>query len=468
MYMTRNYKRAAAVFCSLAIATVSACGNVNNDTDNTITTDKIVETRITETPAENSATTKKMTTSTTTTTASRSTTTVQTEPPVDDGIIPYTKIEPSRTNGTYASAVTKYTADLYRQTALCNASAGKGALSGRNDLVSGYSAMLAFGMTANGAAGNTKTQLLAALGDIALDTLNNETSALMKEYGSENAGSEERSVLNIANSIWINENQAGDVKQGFLDECGDSFMSETRREVFDSTALSNINDWVSTKTHGMIPSILNDIDPSQKMILINCLCFEDTWQEQFEEEQIDEGIFNSADGTKQGVTMLNSMSHGYFSNEYFEGFTQSYSNWRFYFAAMLPREGVSIEQAVNGLNEKSIEDFLFRPNYDVLVKYKIPEFSYDYDTSLVDEMKNLGCKEAFDRVDGGDFSEMIDISDRSGRMYISDALQKTHIEFDRYGTKAAAVTAVPMSGGGPGATIIKELDFDRPFIYMIV
>ena len=59
----------------------------------------------------------------------------------------------------------------------------------------------------------------------------------------------------------------------------------------------------------------------------------------------------------------------------------------------------------------------------------------------------------------------------TGNMYISDALQKTHIEFDRHGTKAAASTYVAVTkttSANPAPELRKTLRFDRPFMYMIV
>ncbi|MCR5692339.1 MAG: proteinase inhibitor I4 serpin, partial [Eubacterium sp.] len=65
-----------------------------------------------------------------------------------------------------------------------------------------------------------------------------------------------------------------------------------------------------------------------------------------------------------------------------------------------------------------------------------------------------------------DFSNL---SDRVG-IYLDSVLHKTHIELDRNGTKAAAVTVVVAevaeTSGLPQDP--KEVYLDRPFVYAIV
>ena len=55
------------------------------------------------------------------------------------------------------------------------------------------------------------------------------------------------------------------------------------------------------------------------------------------------------------------------------------------------------------------------------------------------------------------------------QIFISQIIQKTHIELDREGTKAAAVTAVVLCEACIEEPIqVKEVRLDRPFVYMIV
>jgi serpin B len=69
--------------------------------------------------------------------------------------------------------------------------------------------------------------------------------------------------------------------------------------------------------------------------------------------------------------------------------------------------------------------------------------------------------------DGADFSDMGETG--TGSLYISRVFHKTHIELDRFGTKAAAATAVEMDcEGAIMIDDVKEVKLDRPFVYAII
>ncbi|SDA17130.1 serpin B [Ruminococcus sp. YE71] len=458
--MFRNNKALAAIMCALAVS-ASSCGSVaeNGESKSETTTTAATAAPQTETETETTATAAE----TTTTSKNTEPEEVPPEEKDSDGITPYTEIKPCMKNGEFAAAMTQFTADLYRQTTIYGESVGKGALAGENDLISGCSAMLAFGMCANGMDGNTLEETLTALRMKDLDTLNSNAGTLMSKFEGEDA------VMKAANGIWINSEHTFKTKQDYLDFCAEKFKSDVNFKPFNDTTKDEINSWVSDKTHGMIPSVIDSFDDDQVMALINCICFEDTWQDQIEEENVNDGIFKAADGSEQKCQMLHGGEKSYNSNDTFEGFVKKYSDSDFYFAAMLPYEGVTIDQAINSLSAESIADFLYRKNDNVDVNYRIPEFTYDYDTSLSESMMGLGCLEAFE---SGNFHKMLEYSDENGEtVNISSSLQKTHIEFDRHGTKAAAATHVGVTAAGAAIKPVRQkktIVFDRPFMYMIV
>ena len=100
------------------------------------------------------------------------------------------------------------------------------------------------------------------------------------------------------------------------------------------------------------------------------------------------------------------------------------------------------------------------------VHTKIPEFTYDYSATLNEPLYEMGIKDAFSDTKA-DFSNMAQIADYN--IFISKILHKTHIELDRNGTRAAAVTAVIMEcAASIEPPDIKEVYLDRPFVYAII
>ena len=100
-----------------------------------------------------------------------------------------------------------------------------------------------------------------------------------------------------------------------------------------------------------------------------------------------------------------------------------------------------------------------------------PAFSFDYSIEMNKMLMNMGMKKAFDKK--ADFLDMLDPETINPdlQLYIGSVIQKTHIELDENGTKAAAVTIIDMKAT---TTSVKEPEprkrviLDRPFVFAII
>ena len=152
-----------------------------------------------------------------------------------------------------------------------------------------------------------------------------------------------------------------------------------------------------------------------------------------------------------------------------DGFMKYYLGGRYAFAALLPKEGVKLDDYVASLTGERLEKALqWDHSYDY-VRACLPKFNVEYSDSLSDNLKAMGMPTAF--VSGqADFRRMVDAGAQNSP-YISDVLHKTVVQLDEYGTKAAAVTAVIMAEStAPGEDEPRgiTISLDRPFVYMIV
>ena len=147
------------------------------------------------------------------------------------------------------------------------------------------------------------------------------------------------------------------------------------------------------------------------------------------------------------------------------GFMKPYQGGTYAFVALLPPEGMTVEQTLGCLDGDVLAELLENPWYNPVDTY-LPKFSYDTEMELVDTLGSLGMADALDP-DRADFSGV----GPGVPLYISRVLHKTHIEVDQEGTSAAAATAVEMEAGSsaPGEPLEpKTVRLDRPFIYPIV
>ena len=329
-----------------------------------------------------------------------------------------------------------------------------------NVLISPLSIQLALAMTANGADGNTKAEMEALLGgEISLEDLNEYLYSYVN-----NLPSAEKYKLQIANSIWFRDDEGRlQVEKDFLQKNADYYGAQAYKAAFDDQTLKDINNWVKDHTDGMIDSILDQIDEDAVMYLINALVFDAEWQHVYDKSDVYKGKFTNIGGTEKQVDMMHSEETVYLQDENAIGFMKPYSGSKYNFAVLLPNEGVDIYEYIAGLTGESLMETLSTPQLG-MVMATLPKFSYEYELTMNDVLKELGMPSAFIG-DTADFSKMAHSS--RGNIYIGDVLHKTFISVDELGTKAGAVTKVQMNDE---CAVMSEwvVTLNRPFVYMII
>lgn len=329
-----------------------------------------------------------------------------------------------------------------------------------NVLISPLSIQLALAMTANGAKGDTKTEMETLLGgEISLEELNEYLYTYVN-----NLPSEEDYKLEIANSIWFrDEENRLTVEESFLQTNADYYGAQAYKSAFDDQTVEDINNWVDQHTDGMIDEIIDVIPYEAVMYLINALVFDAEWQNVYNAEDIHDGTFTSLSGEERTVSMMHSEEYTYLDDGDATGFIKSYKDGRYCFVALLPNEDVDIYEYIRGLTgEELLNTLNNRQSSSVLVT--MPKFSYEYELEMKGVLKALGMPTAFDR-DTADFSALGQST--QGNLYITSVLHKTFISVDELGTKAGAVTMVEMSDECAPLYELKVV-LDRPFVYMII
>ena len=311
---------------------------------------------------------------------------------------------------------------------------------GENTLISPLSVLYALAMTANGADGETLTQMEKVLGTD-VDNLNSYMLAYLellpesKDY-----------KMSLANSIWFKDDPNFAVEQSFLQTNADYYGAGAYKAAFDEGTRNDINNWVKEHTDGMIPEIIDEIPDEAIMYLVNALAFDAKWADEYEEHQIREGRFTMEDGTRQDVDMMHSEEYTYLEDEMATGFIKYYKDRKYAFVAMLPNEGVSVSQYVDSLTGEHLRELLNNPQ-DLTVFASIPKFETEYDIEMSEVLQEMGMTDAFDwRV--ADFSRLGTYNVDGMNICINQVLHKTFISVSEQGTRAGAATAVEMVAEG--------------------
>lgn len=334
--------------------------------------------------------------------------------------------------------------------------------SGKNTMISPVSAMLALAMTANGAKGKTLSEMENVLGSgIGIEDLDR----FLYSYAS-SLTSDEKCKVHIADSIWFSDDaDMIRVKEDFLKKNGKYFRAEIYKAPFDETTLKDVNSWVNKHTDGMIPSILDKIEKTDVMYLINAIAFDAEWRNIYDEAGVFDGTFTNAAGKKEKVRMMASEEGIYLEDDTCKGFMKPYAG-NYSFVALLPDEGISVDEFVASLTGEKLSK-LFESRVYTTVRTRMPAFETECSFNLNEGLKAMGMPTAFDSV-AADFGDMA-YDDGNGNISIDRVIQKTYIKVDEKGTKAGAATLVAMmKNTSIMITEPKEVFLDRPFVYMIV
>lgn len=352
----------------------------------------------------------------------------------------------------FISATTDFSINLFKQ---CNSTTN-------NSLISPTSVALALGMTANGAKGKTLDQLNNLLGQskFSIDQLNSYYHTM-----SSILQSDKTNKIYLANSIWYRKDKSLIVNPNFLQINTDFYKSAAYEADFDSPkTIDAINNWVNCNTNGLIDSIVEHIEPSSQLLLIDTVLFDAEWQDIFISTNVRKGNFTKTSGSIVEVDFMSSFGEIYIKSSNAQGFIKPYKNSKYSFAAILPNEGILLSEYIKALNGESFLSLINSSKSNETTTICLPKFKYEYDISLIKPLQNLGFSEGFNP-DKADFSQMATSS--YGNFYIGNILHKTFIQVEEYGTKAGAVTKVDSVSGGMGS-MAKLVDLNRPFVYAII
>ena len=326
---------------------------------------------------------------------------------------------------------------------------------GQQSLVfSPLSITYALGMMNNGAAGQTQQEINEVLGfgDAGADAIN----AFCRKLLTEAPTLDETTAAEIANTIFVNSGKGYELQQGFIDKANAFYDAQPQALNFyeEKQTIDIINGWANDHTHGMIPEVLNEntFKPAAVSYLLNALYFKGAWTNKFDKEYTQEESFNGG----QAVPMMRQWEYfQYTENDLYQAIRLPYGNEAYHMTVFLPREDKSIDEVLKQMNTLNIEFSYGAENVDL----KLPRIQTGTSLPLVDIMKELGMRQAFDEVTA-DFPYF---GNRS--VFISNMFQKAAIDLDEEGTEAAAVTVIEESESIGGHRF--TFHANRPFFYTI-
>jgi len=349
-----------------------------------------------------------------------------------------------------AMANTGFAFDLLKQIA--------GEQPNANVFISPFSVSSVLQMVANGAAGDTKTEMQRVLKTTGLapDSLNSACKDL-----NESLNSQTNVILNLASAIWFQEGIH--LKPGFVATNSRFFHAGLAPVDFQKPASAQIiNDWADNSTHGKIKDVVQwPFDPLTKVILANAIYFKGQWAHPFDKSATKPRAFHLARGeTKPTSMMWQRKTFDYQEGDDFQAVRLPYAGGRLQMYLFLPNPSSSPAKLLAGMDSNTWRDKILPGFRDREGTLAFPRFKLEYDVVLNDPLEALGMRHAFD---DADFSAMA-----SEHLFVSRVKQKSFVEVNEEGTEAAAVTTGVMAAGiamEPPKPF--EMIVDRPFFFVI-
>lgn len=172
----------------------------------------------------------------------------------------------------------------------------------KNVLFSPLNVWLGIHMLRGAAAGQTRREIDQFLAFTGIDMNAGATAVgdFVREYTDIKTGEK----IRIANSVWANQSLF-QFSPSYLQTLSTPMRSEAFDRDFSSRqSVDDVNQWVSTATDGMIPSIIDQLPKQAYALLLQALFFQAPWNDTFEKFFTKPGPFTKSDGSVAMVEMM--------------------------------------------------------------------------------------------------------------------------------------------------------------------
>ena len=229
---------------------------------------------------------------------------------------------------------------------------------------------------------------------------------------------------------------------------------EVSEEALDTPeALKHINDWVSAKTKGLIPSILDEAPQSGALVALNALYFKDRWKSPFKPEKTEDGPFTGIDMKDSAVPMMHQDgSFRFRKGPSLIGIDLDFADPRFGLVIVTntdkPANAASLAKTAGAWLQG--QKFEFLPG-----SISMPRLQLETTNELLAPMRSLGLKDEAKSLQGFGASPP----------RIAAITQRAVLKLDEEGAEAAAATAVTATRGIDNNHI--KMEVNKPYLYAL-
>ena len=335
---------------------------------------------------------------------------------------------------------------------------------GKENLVcSPLNVYMALSMLAAVTDGQTRQQILDALGAESLEALQKQTAQLWTE----NSWDDGLVTSTLANSIWLRNGYS--YNDETLKTLGEDYYASAFSGEMGSDAYNHmLRDWLNEHTGDLLTEQANSLklDPNTVIALVSTIYYRAPWSDSFYDGATAPDVFHAPDGDVTVDFMHSSEYNTVYYGDGFSALGLSLQNsgrmW-----LLKPDEGTDAAALLQ--NEDALGFLLANGEWSqtqsATVNLSLPKFDVSSDLDLLDTLAQLGMTDVLDGMKA-DFTPLTTANE--GGIALTQAKHAARVKIDEDGCEAAAYTVL-----APAETAImlpeEEVDFtlDEPFVFAI-
>ena len=331
-----------------------------------------------------------------------------------------------------------------------------------NRIFSPLNIYMAMGLLAESSAGNTREQILGALGINSIEELRAMIKNTVKQIYKDDGAAK----TIPASSIWLRDDM--EYNTDTLESLAKNYYTSSFTGKMGTEEYSNaFRAWLNEQTDNLLTDKVDnlELDGSVVVALASTLLFSAKWNDSFDPEQTRKDVFHAADGDIECDFMNRNIDAlTYYWGDHFGAVNMYLGGSDNYMMLILPDEGYDINEL---LEDEQVQSFIedsqhYAQNKALQVNISLPKFDVASSLDISEALMKLGVTDAFDdRV--ADFSPLFKNGEN---ICIDKAEHGVRVIADEEGVKATSY----MVFLGYGAAFFEEkMDFviDRPFIFVI-
>lgn len=333
----------------------------------------------------------------------------------------------------------------------------------QNRVCSPLNVYMALSMLATVTDGQTRQQILAALGADAMDTLRTRAAALYNE----NTWDDGVITSLLANSFWLRDDR--EYNTDTLAALAEDFFAYAfSGEMGSEEYLSQLRRWINENTGDLLTEQTNglELSPDTVLALVSTIYYSAHWSQEFYDGYNTQDVFHAPTGDVT-ATYMHSNDHGsvYYGDDFMAtglSLRNGGCMW-----LLKPANGA---QAAELLSSDGALSFLlangdWSQTQQAKIALSLPKFDVSSDLDLLDTLARLGMTDVLDPA-LADFTPLM--AEKTDGLALTEARHAARVKIDEEGCEAAAYTILTVAETAMAEEPeIVEFTLDEPFVFAI-